>query len=131
MTTNTLLIGTEKSRTASPDNPRRTARVKPAADLSRVANREWYPGLCEDCANEPECTFPRSAGQAVISCEEFTAPLTAVSLRVGERPRPDEKERFAVANREWFPGLCMSCQKNDTCTFPKPDGGVFNCDEFE
>jgi hypothetical protein len=39
-------------------------------------------------------------------------------------------ERFVLANREWYPGLCRQCDNAKDCTLPQPAGGVFACDEF-
>jgi len=99
------------------------------SERERVANRQWYPGLCATCVNEPDCTFPRSVDHPVLTCDEFEGAVDVMPRPVVESAQ--QAERFAVANREWFPGLCMTCEKRETCTFPKPEGGVFNCDEFE
>lgn len=96
---------------------------------SRAANREWYPGLCTTCENEINCTFPRSADHPVLTCDEFVGVVEPSPSPVVQSRRTDD--RFAQANREWFPGLCKTCEKRETCTYPKPEGGVFNCDEFE
>lgn len=130
MTTKTLFKGIrERSETEVRDFPARTPTAKPMSDRTRVANREWYPGLCTTCENEPNCTFPRSAGHPVVSCDEFKGAVAVTPRRAEAIPRVSE--RFAVANREWFPGLCMTCEKRENCTYPKPEGGVFRCDEFE
>jgi hypothetical protein len=28
-------------------------------------------------------------------------------------------------------GLCMNCDVRDTCTFTKPEGGVWFCEEYQ
>lgn len=130
MTTKTVSVGTsEKTERGERGFPRASQPTKPMSERSRAANREWYPGLCTTCVNESVCTFTRSADRPVLTCDEFEGVVEAKLPFAVEHPRFDE--RFAVANREWFPGLCMTCEKRETCTFPKPEGGVFNCDEFE
>jgi hypothetical protein len=27
-------------------------------------------------------------------------------------------------------GLCMNCANRDTCLYPKPEGGVWHCEEY-
>jgi hypothetical protein len=130
MTTKTLSEGTrERTEKEARGIPKPPQARKPMSERSRAANREWYPGLCTTCVNEPVCTFPRSADQPILTCDEFEGAVDVKPPRAVESPRFDD--RFAVANREWFPGLCMTCEKRETCTFPKPEGGVFSCDEFE
>jgi len=29
-----------------------------------------------------------------------------------------------------YMGLCKSCANRETCTFPKPEGGVWHCEEY-
>jgi len=130
MTTKSMSAGTsEKTERGERGFPKASPPANLMSERSRSANREWYPGLCTTCVNELVCTFPRSADRPVITCDEFEGvvevkpPVAVESARL--------TERFAVTNREWFPGLCMTCEKRETCTFSKPEGGVFNCDEFE
>jgi hypothetical protein len=106
-----------------------TPKVRTGSDRFVLANRDWYPGLCATCVNDAVCTFPRSMQRPVVSCDEFEGIVTQ---KVSHRsPSPGEAERFVAANREWYPGLCMTCNKQESCTYPRPEGGVFNCDEFE
>ncbi len=103
--------------------------TNPMSDCYRMANREWYPGLCTTCVNEADCTFPRSVDRPVTTCDEFEgvvaapAPVSVV--------RQDGRERWEMANHEWYPGLCSICEKRETCTYPKPKEGVFHCEEYE
>jgi hypothetical protein len=84
-------------------------------------------GLCVQCRLADDCTFgPRLAGRAVRSCDEFeggrlrpdlraTAQLGGPGRTNGTRPRL---------------GLCANCGAWEGCTFPKPDDGVWSCDEY-
>jgi hypothetical protein len=29
-----------------------------------------------------------------------------------------------------FLGLCSNCDNRETCTYPKPEGGVWRCEEY-
>lgn len=29
-----------------------------------------------------------------------------------------------------YKGLCSNCEERATCIYPKPEGGVWHCDEF-
>ena len=41
----------------------------------------------------------------------------------GERPRSDECESKQ--------GLCENCANRDDCLFPRPEGGVWHCEEYQ
>jgi len=40
-------------------------------------------------------------------------------------PNPDEK-----SDRERFKGLCMNCDNRFECLLPRPEGGVWHCEEY-
>ncbi len=111
--------GRKQNLRVHPETVRRPAET-PHAD---------HPGLCVTCKHTEHCDFPRREGHAVLTCDEFEGD--SVVRRHALVPRPAMTERAALANREWYPGLCTTCTRLPTCTFPKPEGGVWNCDEFE
>ena len=51
----------------------------------------------------------------------------------GSSPMTNENISFRVKgkNSEQFKGLCKNCKKRKTCTLPKPEGGVWRCEEYE
>lgn len=91
-------------------------------------------GLCSTCNKARTCTFPRDPALPVWHCEEFDEE-TATLMKVRPPIAPqnihyvravdvDEKQAPAVM------GLCRNCDKRDGCTFPKPPGGVWHCEEY-
>jgi hypothetical protein len=48
-------------------------------------------------------------------------PIPAAGDLRGDPPNGDEALK----------GLCAHCDKRETCTLPKPEGGVWHCDEYE
>ncbi len=91
-----------------------------------------FLGLCADCQNAADCTFPRVAGQAVRQCEEFKG------LEYSGERNPMEgafplRSGFASddENFEGRMGLCLNCSNQKTCSFPKPEGGVWHCEEYQ
>jgi hypothetical protein len=84
-------------------------------------------GLCKTCDHAPRCTHPRTPGVPVIECDDASAfviaiaPATGIST-VGHTARP---------SRVTAKGLCATCVRLSYCTYPKPERGVWHCDEFE
>ncbi len=103
-------------------------------ERASVAHQERTPrlGLCRDCMQAAECTFPRDPAQPVRECEEF-APAPSVVRRGAPLVTV---ERIFSATQEPGDGtgeprgLCLQCRNRMTCTFPKPPGGVWQCDEL-
>lgn len=85
-------------------------------------------GLCTQCRHADDCTFgPRLAGHAVRSCDEFEGDVVRPGMREVAPLTPHD-----AANGKGRPrlGLCANCDAWDQCTFPKPEGGVWSCDEY-
>ena len=88
-------------------------------------------GICSTCNHMEECTAGKNWKGPVTFCEEFDdylppkeAPVAAVVKVVGE-------ERNAKNDTSKYKGLCVNCELRETCAFPKPDGGVWHCEEYE
>ena len=89
-----------------------------------------YRGLCSNCKHAPDCTYPRDPDHQVLQCEEYEcAPATVAAasqvrptVRLQANPGPDCSSEVK--------GLCANCANFDSCTFPKPEGGVWHCEEY-
>ena len=117
--------------TFKPSVPHPTSdATKRREDTREDRARPEILGLCASCAHAEGCTFPRRQDRAVLCCEEFEGVQSAVAVapascqRVGGLAPSDPD----VASR--VKGLCKTCANRDGCTFPKPTGGVWHCEEF-
>ena len=97
--------------------------------------RKKHKGLCETCVHAAECTFPRNPDRPVMCCDEFEGELKSAQE---ENSAQESSDRAHAAASDSDPngsiavkGLCRTCSKRDTCTYPKPEGGVWHCDEYE
>jgi len=91
-------------------------------------------GLCAACVNETSCIYPRDPDRPVLNCEEFE-----MTLRPEPTRRDDSFVKFVEsllrgsATGEYsakLMGLCSNCDNRETCIYPKPEGGVWHCDEY-
>lgn len=99
-----------------------------------------YRDFCENCTHFPTCTYPKINGRPIYYCSEHEAwkeclgevSLALLKSKKGAPPsgRPGsenpEKEKENVELR----GLCINCENRKDCTFPKPPGGVWHCEEY-
>ncbi len=99
----------------------------------RVREALAIQGLCRDCVNAPTCTFPRDPSRPVRSCDEF-APTDLARDRQGSPLSTSAVFSTAISQAGSEPGylkgLCGQCTQRPTCTFPKPAGGVWHCEEL-
>jgi len=127
---------TEKTKIGEPrsasDKHTPTEPYRKPTPTEAAANREWYPykGLCGSCVVMDECTYRRDRANPIHSCDEFEgavmpppAPTVLSQKRMNDRAK--------AANQQWYPGLCGICAKQADCVFPKPAGGVWQCEEYE
>ena len=92
-------------------------------------------GMCSCCSHASICSFPRDPGRPIFLCEEF---------EIAEpKPKAPRKASPAAASSPGTPtslasappishyrGLCSDCANGPGCTFPKPEGGVWHCEEY-
>lgn len=111
-------------------------RTKERADkVSAVSKKAEFKGLCTTCNNAATCIYPRDSKRPVLQCEEFDgyavpSERTTVNDVLGKtssqvRSGAEEKELVQ------YKGLCQNCENRKTCTFPKPEEGIWHCEEYE
>ena len=130
-----LYDGEEEEESEGPEPPKSgpssnqgenmaTATVLKAEEKKTAAKRAPEPlGLCSTCRLAATCTFPRQPGRTVRFCDEFEGEEKV------EETKPKASTKKVVVNE--LKGLCRLCDKADTCTFPKAEGGVWHCEEYE
>lgn len=93
-----------------------------------------FRGLCSTCVHTDSCTFRRDPERPVIHCEEFDDHVdlqvaTARHAPAGVRMASERQEARRKTPAYW--GLCSTCEHADYCTFPRPTGGVWFCEEYQ
>jgi hypothetical protein len=115
--------------------PKENAFLKHGSGINDLPNFRpaAYRGLCSTCKHASECTFPRDPKRPVMQCEEFEGILyapeeisRAYTQFIGEEAPTTYEEKPTQLK-----GLCKLCEKRATCTYPKPEGGVWHCAEYE
>lgn len=85
-------------------------------------------GLCLNCARHPNCSLTLNRGRLrdVRYCEEYEASRLPAAV-----PSPDMTfERPVRSPSRRVLGLCGNCDNYPTCGFPKPEAGVWHCEEY-
>jgi hypothetical protein len=117
--------GTSKSVTAE-----RERELRKAAAPGAVV----YRGLCSTCNGASTCTFPRDPERPIMHCDELDSyqgdTVTVKKVAPVEPAGPKAVSEAAQKELRKYKGLCVNCENRETCTFPKPEGGVWHCDEY-
>ena len=95
-------------------------------------NNIKHRGLCSTCKNASFCAFPRDPDKPVFYCEEFEIEKAAATRTIRkERPQATESCVTEGKGSSEFIGLCNDCENRQTCVFPRPEGGVWHCEEYQ
>jgi len=82
-------------------------------------------GLCMTCNNIPSCYYHASRGPALF-CELFDNHVSSESppfSSLSESPQQNAEMEYA--------GLCMNCDHRMECHHPRPETGVWHCEDYE
>jgi hypothetical protein len=94
-------------------------------------NNMKYLGLCSTCKSASSCTHPRDPDKPVFYCEEFEVEKpTPIRTARKEGQQAAESSVTKDTDAAEFIGLCSNCDNRKTCTFLKPEGGVWHCEEY-
>jgi hypothetical protein len=81
-------------------------------------------GLCSTCLHAEDCSITNGGGSGVFQCSEYE-PAGQTSFRAQEGATSGSSHREAN-----LLGLCADCANREQCAFPKPEGGVWHCEEY-
>jgi len=91
-------------------------------------------GLCQTCRHTPSCLFLEHNRSPVAQCEEFDTDGARPVRSEGKTVRAPGSTMVPDASRggkRRFTGLCTDCENRTSCAFPKPEGGVWHCEEYK
>ncbi len=100
--------------------------------LGKKTIRQWrapryrLKGLCVTCNKVKTCTFPKK--RPVLTCEEFEGYPKIPVISFCQTAKPKIQIRPHLMDE--YKGLCRDCDNRENCTFPKPEGGVWHCEEY-
>jgi len=91
-------------------------------------SRSEARGVCAVCEHELDCIYRTNSNGMALECAEFQMPLPRpADPPVSFSPRtPSNNGRGSTG----FLGLCSNCDHRETCIYPKPEGGVWRCEEY-
>jgi len=88
------------------------------------------PGLCKTCKNAAFCVYRSQRGFDALYCEMFeNKPDT--DRHYGTDPIITEVSRYSKKMEQRLcKGLCTNCDNFENCQLPKPEEGVWHCEEY-
>ena len=114
----------------------KTVFGRKAAGRRAAERRGDYLGICSTCNYAPDCAHRlRNPTLAIWECENYDDYVRVsgaeVNVGVSEVAPAPRKLRRSEFDTVEYRGLCKNCEKRGECTFPRPAGGVWHCEEYE
>lgn len=81
-------------------------------------------GLCSTCIHCSDCTFCSDSTTPIFQCEEFECNSEVKKVVIKKQGSAD-----IIDNN--LKGLCKNCENRKTCTFKKPESGIWHCEEYK
>ena len=95
--------------------------------LSRLDDSDEYRDLCSNCDHGDECVDGTRPRRPIFFCEHFEVFGAAPTLEPARAARVQASVRPSTNGHI---GLCMNCDNARICVMPKPEGGVWHCEEY-
>lgn len=96
-----------------------------------VKQTEAFSGLCSTCNDAPTCVQALKAMQPILFCDMFDDHCPPAQSRQADvetaaisAPLREEAEPLAMK------GLCQNCDHRHDCALPRPETGVWHCEEY-
>lgn len=83
-------------------------------------------GLCSICIYFANCTTRQSFKGKILQCEEFDDYMPQQIVKEEKKGGGESPVQYAPLK-----GLCMNCDYADSCTIPKPESGIWYCNEYQ
>ncbi len=94
-----------------------------------------HRGICSTCNNAPTCTYQKDSDPPVLQCDEFddyVSPSVTISRqRVSHSDSSHATLTSEDEDASDYRGLCVNCDNRRTCAYPKPEGGIWHCAEYQ
>ena len=90
-------------------------------------------GLCATCNNSTTCVYRSKRGFDALYCEMFDGYLPSIvseANRGMEKTAESEEARTVKPVSSEHKGLCANCGNRETCALPRPEEGVWHCEEY-
>lgn len=84
-------------------------------------------GICLTCMHFTKCALPTAdcSTGGIQYCEEYRTVCLAPVVVTDEKTEKIHQTPSAI------PGLCGNCKHSSYCSFPRPEAGVWHCEDYQ
>jgi len=85
-------------------------------------------GVCSACIHGSECLLEAEAGRVILQCEQFEMAFPVEEVRPTRTQSRTLPTKGTTSSK--YSGICSNCENREACSYPKPEGGVWRCEEY-
>ncbi|KUG23944.1 hypothetical protein ASZ90_006242 [hydrocarbon metagenome] len=84
-------------------------------------------GICLTCAHFSKCALKheKRAPIGIQYCEEYQTVCLEPVVVTYEKPKKMKQPPSGIL------GLCSNCVHYSYCSFPKPEAGIWHCEDYQ
>jgi len=97
----------------------------PRCVAARRFSARRYRDLCSTCKHAEACGGRSTLERPVFFCELFEVLAPQPDLTPVRAPESESRQDAGE-----YKGLCVNCANRTTCTEPRPESGVWHCEEY-
>ena len=99
--------------------------------IEKGENIMMNTNLCSSCTYTQDCMYQKDSDRPVWQCEEYEGDENPSEKIRGKNTRSSPPKQADIKEYSaQYKGLCQTCEYRETCTYPKPEGGVWHCEEY-
>ena len=102
--------------------------------VKSATEKKTREGICRICIHESYCAYRKSISGPVLQCEECeyseSAPVKNITGVITFLPKLSDSTVKVDGGAGKFKGLCVNCDDREVCVYPKPEGGIWHCEEY-
>ncbi len=101
--------------------------------VRKVRSKPLRKGLCSNCVRLAMCTYTVLLSPPLVQCDEYDSGAELSSAAPGaalSRPGASKGDLGPAEADAQHMGLCRTCAGRAACAFPRPEGGVWQCEEY-
>ena len=95
-----------------------------------MLNSYGHKKMCEGCSKYDLCTI-RISGKDLEFCEDYEAKnyFNSRSVPISNSNTSESLINNIIINQP--KGICKNCANLESCLYPRPEGGIWRCEEYE
>ncbi len=97
--------------------------------MSVIEKNMDEPCLCPNCRNISKCTLRKDRTKQKSYSEEFKIGINPSIQATGGKKISQAASGVPDVLNE-FIGICGNCNNRKVCSYSKPEGGIWHCEEY-